>query len=64
MTMESHNAKLRGPQHGTYLTGRNDVAYSNIHHADRLNYQRAKQGCDDLRSAMMRYYYKRNGVRL
>ena len=44
--------------HSTYLSGRNDVTYVNLAHADRLDYKRAQEGSEQLRRAMMRYYYK------
>lgn len=64
MSLNPHNAKKPRAQHSTYLTGRHDFSYGNLYHTDRLEYQRAKAGCEELRRAMMRYYFKRNGVRL
>ena len=62
MSMESLNAKKPRAQHSTYLSC--GTSYKNLHHADRLAYRKAQEGCEELRRAMMRYYYKRNGVRL
>lgn len=50
--------------YGTYLSGRNNVTYANLSHADRLHYQRAQDGSEQLRRAMLRYYFKRNEVGL
>ena len=64
MSLNPHNAKKPRAQHSTYLSGRNNFSYNNLPQADRLHYKRAQEGCEELRRAMMRYYYKRNGVRL
>jgi len=46
-------------EHSAYLS--RPISYANIEQADRINYERAKRGCEELRRAMMRYYFKRNG---
>ena len=64
MSLNPHNAKKPRAQHSTYLSGRDNSSYSNIARADRIHYEQAQEGCEELRRAMMRFYYKRNGVRL
>ena len=62
MSLNPHNAKKPRVQHSTYLSC--ETSFKNLHHADRLNYKRSQEACEELRRAMMRYYFKRNGVRL
>ena len=64
MSLNPHNAKKPRAQHSTYLSGRENTSYGNIARADRIHYERAQEGSEELRRAMMRFYYKRNGVRL
>lgn len=64
MTLASQNPKKRASDHSTYLSGRNNVTYVNLVHADRLDYKRAQEGSEQLRRAMMRYYFKRTEVGL
>lgn len=46
-------------EHSAYLS--RPTSYANLEQADRNHYERVKQGSEELRRAMMRYYFKRNG---
>lgn len=46
-------------KHSTYLS--RPMSLANLEQKDRNHYERARQGSEELRRAMMRYYYKRNG---
>ena len=64
MTAASQNPKKRASEHSTYLSGRNNLTYANLVHADRLEYKRAQEGSEQLRRAMMRYYRSRKDTGL
>ena len=44
-----------------YLSPTKSFTLANIDRDDRIHYERVAQSSENLRRAMMRYYFKRNG---